>query len=81
MKSRSVIDIINHHNYTTNGRDAIVDLRTDGFFQDSLVTLMRRFGVDDRPFWADRDGPARRRMGTSGSTTTTCFGRFGKSSG
>ncbi len=56
MKSRSVIDIINHHNYTTNGRDAIVDLRTDGFFQDSLVTLMRRFGVDDRPFWLTETG-------------------------
>lgn len=56
MQAQSLIDVINHHNYPQNGRAAIVELRTDGFFQPSLRTKMRDLGVDDRPFWLTETG-------------------------
>lgn len=56
MRSKRLIDVINHHNYPSNGRAAIVELRTDGFFRPSLRTLMEEQGVDDRPFWLTETG-------------------------
>nr|CDW92040.1 Putative glycosyl hydrolases family 39 [uncultured bacterium] len=56
MQSKSLIDIINHHNYPQNGRDAIVELRSDQLFRPSLRTKMRDHGVDDRPFWLTETG-------------------------
>lgn len=56
MTAKSFIDIINHHNYPRNGRDAIVELRDDGLFSKSLRTKMRDHGVDDKPFWLTETG-------------------------
>jgi hypothetical protein len=56
MKAKSLIHIINHHNYPQNGRDAIVELRTDGFFAPSLRTKMHDHGVDNKPFWLTETG-------------------------
>jgi hypothetical protein len=56
MRSKNLIDVINHHNYPSNGRAAIVELRTDGLFRPSLRTLMEEQGVDDRPFWLTETG-------------------------
>ncbi|GMR22144.1 MAG: hypothetical protein BMS9Abin37_0472 [Acidobacteriota bacterium] len=56
MKAKSLIHIINHHNYPQNGRDAIVELRTDRLFQPSLRTKMRDNGVADKPFWLTETG-------------------------
>lgn len=56
MKSKSILDVIDHHNYASTGRASIVELRTDGLLRPSLQTLMRRNGVDDRPFWLTETG-------------------------
>jgi hypothetical protein len=56
MKAKEAIDVINHHNYASTGRESIVELRTDGLLQPSLRTLMRQNGVDDRPFWMTETG-------------------------
>jgi hypothetical protein len=50
------IDIVNHHNYASSGRDAILALEQDRPLQPSLRTLMREEGVDDRPFWLTETG-------------------------
>ena len=80
MNAKSLIHIINHHNYPQNGRDAIVELRTDRLFQPSLRTKMRDHGVDDKPFWLTETG-RKTSDGNSASTTTTVCARFSKSSG
>jgi len=56
MRAKAVIDVVNHHNYADNGRDAILDLGRDRPLQPSLRTLMREEGVDDRPFWLTETG-------------------------
>ena len=56
MRSKSVIDVINHHNYPSNGHDAIGELQQDELFRPSLRTLMREHDVDDRPFWLTETG-------------------------
>ena len=56
MQSKDDIDVINHHIYRNSGRDAIFDLERDLPFQPSLRTLMRREGVEDKPFWLTETG-------------------------
>lgn len=56
MRAKAWIDIISHHNYEDNGRDAIVSLREDSLFRPSLRTLMRQQGVANRPFWLTETG-------------------------
>ncbi len=56
MQSKDVIDVINHHIYRDSGRDAIFELERDRLFQPSLRTLMRRAGVEDKPFWLTETG-------------------------
>ena len=56
MNAKAVIDVVDHHNYAANGRDAILDLERDQFLQPSLRTLIREAGVDDRPFWLTETG-------------------------
>jgi hypothetical protein len=56
MKAKSLIDIINHHNYQDSGRDVIPSLEEDSLLRPSLRTLMRENGVDDRPFWLTETG-------------------------
>jgi len=56
MNAKALIDVVNHHNYADNGRDAILDLERDQFLQPSLRTLIREAGVDDRPFWLTETG-------------------------
>ena len=56
MNAKALIDVVNHHNYADNGRDAILDLERDQFLQPSLRTLIRQAGVDDRPFWLTETG-------------------------
>jgi hypothetical protein len=56
MNAKALIDVVNHHNYADNGRDAILDLERDRFLQPSLRTLILEAGVDDRPFWLTETG-------------------------
>ena len=56
MRAKSLIDIINHHNYPSQGRDVIGELERDQIFRPSLRTLMRDLGVDDKPFWITETG-------------------------
>lgn len=56
LKARASIDVVNHHNYATSGRDAILDLERDRLFQPSLRTLIAEQGVEDRPFWLTETG-------------------------
>jgi hypothetical protein len=56
MLAKSSIDIINHHNYQSEGRDVIGELERDQIFRPSLRTLIRELGVDDKPFWITETG-------------------------
>lgn len=56
VKSPELIDIINHHNYTDSGGDAILELERDSLFRPSLRTLMRELRVDDKAFWLTETG-------------------------
>jgi hypothetical protein len=56
MNARDSIDVVNHHNYASDGRDAILALEEDRFLQPSLRTLIREEGVEDRPFWLTETG-------------------------
>jgi hypothetical protein len=56
MLAKSLIDVVNHHNYPSEGRDVIGELERDQIFRPSLRTLMRELGVDDKPFWITETG-------------------------
>jgi hypothetical protein len=56
MRSKHLIDIINHHNYDSDGREVILSLERDSIFNPSLRTLMKDLGVDDKPFWLTETG-------------------------
>ncbi len=56
MTAKDLVDVVNHHNYASSGRQSIVELRTDRPFAPSLRTLMEEAGVDDRPFWMTETG-------------------------
>ena len=56
MKAKNLIDIINHHNYPSRGRDVIRELEEDQIFRPSLRTLMEDLGVSDKPFWITETG-------------------------
>lgn len=56
MIAKDWIDIVNHHNYQSSGREVIGDLERDTPGRPSLRTLMRDKGVDDRPFWVTETG-------------------------
>jgi hypothetical protein len=56
MKAKELLNVINHHNYQSNGRDVIRDLEEDAPFRPSLRTLMEQNGVDDLPFWITETG-------------------------
>ena len=56
MQAKASIDILNHHNYASSGRDAILDLERDRLFQPSLRTLIEEEGVEDKPFWLTETG-------------------------
>jgi hypothetical protein len=56
MNAKALIDVVDHHNYADNGREAILDLERDQVLQPSLRTLIREAGVDDRPFWLTETG-------------------------
>jgi hypothetical protein len=60
MKAKNLIDVINHHNYASNGRDVILELEEDRIFRPSLRTLLEDLGVDDKPFWITETGRATR---------------------
>lgn len=56
MQAKSLIDIVNHHNYPSEGRDVIGELERDQIFRPSLRTLMRDLGVDNKRFWITETG-------------------------
>ena len=56
MQAKSHIDIINHHNYPSDGREVIGELERDQIFRPSLRTLIRDLGVEDKPFWITETG-------------------------
>lgn len=56
MKARDLIDVVNHHNYQTSGREVILELERDQPSLPSLRTLLRQFGVENRPFWITETG-------------------------
>ena len=56
MQVKSLIDVVNHHNYPSDGREVIAELERDGVFTPSLRTLMRELEVDDKPFWITETG-------------------------
>jgi hypothetical protein len=56
MNAKGFIDVINHHNYQSEGREVIESLERDGPFRPSLKTLIEDNEVDDRPFWITETG-------------------------
>jgi hypothetical protein len=56
MVAKNSVDIVNHHNYRSSGRAALLELEQDGFLQPSFRTLMRELGVANRPFWLTETG-------------------------
>jgi polysaccharide biosynthesis protein PslG len=52
----ALVDVVNHHNYGRDGREAIEDLERDRPGLPSLRTLMRELHVDDKPFWLTETG-------------------------
>ena len=56
MKAKALVDVVDHHNYADDGRDAILGLERDQLLLPSLRTLIREAKVDDRPFWLTETG-------------------------
>ena len=56
LEAKAVIDVINHHNYQTSGREVVLELERDRPGRPSLRTLIRQFGVDGKPFWLTETG-------------------------
>lgn len=56
MRAEGQIDVVNHHHYSTSGREVLLELERDRPGQPSLRTIMRELGVDDRPFWLTETG-------------------------
>jgi polysaccharide biosynthesis protein PslG len=50
------VDVVSHHNYGRDGREAIEDLERDRPGQPSLRSLMRELRVDGKPFWLTETG-------------------------
>jgi polysaccharide biosynthesis protein PslG len=56
LQAAGVIDIVNHHNYASDGQEVLDDLERDRPGLPSLRTLLRELGVEDRPFWLTETG-------------------------
>jgi hypothetical protein len=56
LANPGIVDVVNHHNYGRDGREAILDLERDQPGRPSLRTLMRELGVDGKPFWLTETG-------------------------
>jgi polysaccharide biosynthesis protein PslG len=56
LRDPAVVDVVNHHNYGRDGREAIEDLERDQPGRPSLRTLMRELHVDGKPFWLTETG-------------------------
>lgn len=56
LKARDVIDVVNHHSYASDGREALLNLERDTPGQPSLRTLIRELGVEGKPFWITETG-------------------------
>jgi hypothetical protein len=51
-----LIDVVNHHNYASSGREAILALERDTLGQPSLRTLIQELGAEGKPFWLTETG-------------------------
>lgn len=56
LRDPAIVDVVNHHNYGRDGREAILDLERDRPGQPSLRTLLRQLGADGKPFWLTETG-------------------------
>jgi polysaccharide biosynthesis protein PslG len=56
LQDPAVVDVVNHHNYGRDGREAIEDLERDLPGRPSLRTLLRELGLDGKPFWLTETG-------------------------
>ncbi|HEX6738581.1 MAG TPA: hypothetical protein VF310_09930 [Vicinamibacteria bacterium] len=52
----ALLDVVNHHNYGRDGREAILDLERDRPGLPSLRTLIREQGLEGKPFWLTETG-------------------------
>jgi polysaccharide biosynthesis protein PslG len=56
LRDPALVDVVSHHNYGGDGREAIEDLERDRPGQPSLRSLMRELRVDGKPFWLTETG-------------------------